>query len=76
MRLDNSKKSLWALLGICFLMCIALMIIGLFSYLVKGWLIWDFDKPFPFGKEEIIIILKISGLGMPAGMVFWIFGIR
>ncbi len=63
-------------MGICFLMCIALMIIGLFSYLVKGWLIWDFDKPFPFGKEEIITILKISVLGLPAGIVFWIFGIR
>jgi hypothetical protein len=52
------------------------MIIGLFSYLVKGWLIWDFDKPFPFRKEEIISILKISVLGLPAGIVFWIFGIR
>lgn len=76
MRLDNSKKSLWTLLGLCFLMCIALMIIGVFSYLVKGWLIWDFDKPFPFGKEEMITILKISVLGIPAGIVFWIFGIR
>ena len=63
-------------MGICFLMCIALMIIGLFSYLVKGWLIWDFDKPFPFGKKEMITILKISFLDIPAGMVFWIFGIR
>jgi hypothetical protein len=47
-----------------------------FSYLVKGWLIWDFDKPFPFGKKEMITILKISALGIPTGMVFWIFGIR
>ncbi len=76
MRLNNSKKSIWVLLGICFLMCIALMMIGTFSYLLKGWLIWDFDKPFPFGKKEMITILKISALGIPTGIVFWIFGIR
>lgn len=35
----------------CFFMCIALIILGIFSYLLKGWLVWDFDKPFPFGKE-------------------------
>ena len=74
--MDNSKKSFRALLGICFLMCIALMMIGLFCFLVKGWLIWDFDKPFPFGKDEFITILNIGALGIPAGMVFWIFGIR
>jgi len=76
MQLNKSRKSIWVLMGICFLMCIALMMIGTFSYLLKGWLIWDFEKPFPFGKKEIITILKISALGIPVGMVFWIFGIR
>lgn len=60
----------------CFFMCIALIILGIFSYLLKGWLVWEFDKPFPFGKEELITILKISLLGVPTGLVFWIFGVR
>ncbi|MEL2240528.1 hypothetical protein PAS25_05890 [Leclercia adecarboxylata] len=76
MQLNKSRKSIWVLMGICFLMCIALMMIGTFSYLLKGWLIWDFEKPLPFGKKEIMTILKISFLGIPMGMVFWIFGIR
>ncbi|WP_415823060.1 hypothetical protein, partial [Klebsiella aerogenes] len=47
-----------------------------FSYLLKGWPVWDFDKSFPFGKTEIATILKISLLGIPAGLVFWIFDVR
>jgi len=54
----------------------ALILLGIFSYLLKGWLIWDFNKPFPFGKAEIVTILKISLLGIPAGLVFWIFDVR
>ncbi|ATG64567.1 hypothetical protein BvCmsNSP027_04348 [Escherichia coli] len=76
MRLNSTNKSIKALLVMCFFMCIALIILGIFSYLLKGWLVWDFDKPFPFGKEELITILKISLLGVPTGLVFWIFGVR
>lgn len=76
MRLNSTNKSIKALLVMYFFMCIALIILGIFSYLLKGWLVWDFDKPFPFGKEELITILKISLLGVPTGLVFWIFGVR
>ncbi|NUU64730.1 hypothetical protein HQN64_01210 [Enterobacteriaceae bacterium BIT-l23] len=76
MKLNNSKKTIWTLFFICFLMCIALIMIGSFSYLLKGWLSWEFDKPFPFGKAEVITILKISLLGIPTGLVFWVFDIR
>lgn len=76
MRLNSTNKSIKELLVMCFFMCIALIILGIFSYLLKGWLVWDFDKPFPFGKEELITILKISLLGVPTGLVFWIFGVR
>lgn len=76
MRLNNLKKSMWELFLMCFLVCAALVIIGFFSFLLRGWLIWDFDKPFPFGKVEIIKILKISLLGVPTGLVFWLFNIR
>ncbi len=75
MKKNSSKKPIWTLFFMCLLMCIALIMIGAFSYLLKGWLIWDFDKPFPFGKNEIITILKISMLGIPAGFVFWIFDV-
>ncbi|AVZ82908.1 hypothetical protein DBV23_12130 [Edwardsiella ictaluri] len=76
MRLNSTNKSIKTLLVMCFFMCIALIILGIFSYLLKGWLVWEFDKPFPFGKEELITILKISLLGVPTGLVFWIFGVR
>lgn len=76
MRLNSSNKSIKTLLVMCFFMCISLIILGVFSYLLKGWLIWDLDKPFPFGKNELITILKISSLGIPTGLVFWIFDIR
>lgn|GEM_PF-942404 len=76
MKLNSPQKSIWALFFICFLMCMALILLGIFSYLLKGWLIWDFNKPFPFGKAEIVTILKISLLGIPAGLVFWIFDVR
>lgn len=76
MKIHNSNKSIWALLVMCSLMCVALILIGIFSYVLRGWLMWDFNRPFPFGKNEIIIILKISLLGIPMGLVFWIFGIR
>ncbi|WP_419964293.1 hypothetical protein [Pantoea vagans] len=76
MKLNNPQKSIWTLVLVCFFTCIALITIGTFSYLLKGWLIWEFDKPFPFGKVEIVTILKISLLGIPIGLVFWIFDIR
>lgn len=76
MKLNNTKKSVLVLLLLCFLMCVALIMIGTFSYLFKGWLIWEFDKPFPFGQEEIVTILKISLLGIPTGLIFWLFDIR
>ncbi|MGK3144632.1 hypothetical protein [Pantoea sp. C2G6] len=76
MNINKSKKSIWLLVFLCLGMCLVLMIGGIFSYLLKGWLIWDFDKPFPFGKEEVVKILKISLLGVPTGLVFWIFDIR
>jgi len=76
MRPDSSNKSIKTLLVMCFFMCIALIVLGIFSYLLKGWLIWDLDKPFPFGKDEFITILKISLLGIPTGLVFWICGVR
>ncbi len=76
MKLNNTRKPIWTLLFICLLMCIALIIIGALSYLLRGWLIWDFNKSFPFEEEEIVTILKISLLGIPTGLVFWIFDIR
>ncbi|SER21905.1 hypothetical protein SAMN05216522_1152 [Rosenbergiella nectarea] len=76
MKLNSPKKPIWTLFLMCLLMCIALIMIGTFSYLLKGWLIWDFDKSFPFGKNEMITILKISLLGIPAGFVFWKFDVR
>lgn len=76
MKLNSSKKSIWPLFFLCSLTCLDLTLIGFFSYLLKGWLIWDFDDSFPFGKAEIITILKISLLGIPTGFVFWIFDIR
>ena len=76
MKRNNPKKPLWGLLFICVLMSISLIMIGTFSYLLKGWLLWDFNEQFPFGKEEVITVLKISLLGIPTGLVFWIFNIR
>lgn len=76
MKLNSSEKTIWTLFFMCFFMCMALIMIGTFSYILKGWLIWAFDKPFPFGKEEIATILKISLLGIPIGAVFWFFDIR
>ncbi|AWH87775.1 hypothetical protein HYN51_03880 [Limnobaculum parvum] len=76
MNLHNWKKSILTLIYLCFLMCIPLLLIGVFSYFLKGWFIWDFDKPFPFGKEEIVTILKISLLGFPIGLVLWLFYYR
>ncbi|MCX8957729.1 hypothetical protein [Erwinia psidii] len=76
MKLNSPKKPISALFFMCFLMCIALIFLGIFSYLLKGWLVWDFNKPFPFGKAEIVTILKISLLGIPTGLVFWIFDVR
>lgn len=76
MKLNSSKKSIWTLLFMCLLMCLALIMVGTFSYLLKGWLIWDFNESFPFGKKEVASILKISLLGIPTGVVFWIFDVR
>lgn len=76
MNLNKPKKSTWLLIYLCFGMCLVIMLGGTFSYFLKGWLIWDFDKPFPFGKEEVVTILKISLLGIPTGFIFWIFDIR
>ena len=76
MKLKSPKKPIWTLFFMCCLMFVALIMLGTFSYLLKGWLVWDFNKPFPFGKAEIVAILKISLLGIPAGLVFWIFDVR
>lgn len=75
MSLNNSSRSLLRLVSVCLLTSIALIFVGVFSYLLKGWLIWDFGKPFPFGSAEIVTVLKISLLGVPAGLVFWFFNI-
>lgn len=76
MNLNKPKKTISLLIFLCVGMCSVLIIGGFFSYLLKGWLVWDFNKPFPFGKAEIVTILKISLLGIPAGLVFWIFDVR
>ncbi|MGP4131833.1 hypothetical protein OJE16_19675 [Pantoea tagorei] len=76
MNKNENRKSIGALFFLCFCICIALVLIGTFSYLLRGWLLWDFNKPFPFGKNEIAIILKMSLLGLPTGFVFWVFNIR
>lgn len=76
MNLNKPKKSMRLLIYLCIGMYFVLIIGGLFAYLLKGWLIWEFDKPFHFGKVEIITILKISLLGIPVGLVFWLFDIR
>ncbi|KEY57333.1 hypothetical protein [Serratia sp. DD3] len=76
MNLNRRSKSFNVMIYLCFLMCVGLIMIGLFSYLLKGWLVWNLDEPFPFGKEEIVTILKISLLGVPMGIIFWLFDIR
>lgn len=76
MNLNKSKRSVGLLIFLCIGMCLVFVVGGLFAYLLKGWLIWDFDKHFPFGKSEIITILKISLLGFPIGLVFWLFNLR
>jgi len=76
MKKNENRKSIGALFFLCFYTCLALVFIGAFSYLLRGWLLWDFNKPFPFGKDEIAIVLKISLLGVPTGFVFWVFDIR
>lgn len=70
------KKSVRLLAFLCVGFFISLTICGFFAYLLKGWIIWDFDKPFPFGKEEIVTILKISLIGFPIGFFLWLFDIR
>lgn len=76
MPLNNPIRPLWKLFAVCFTTCTTLIILGLSSYLLKGWLTWDFEKPFPFGYAEIVTILKISLLGIPTGLVFWFFDIN
>ncbi|RTY52562.1 hypothetical protein EKL29_22695 [Pantoea sp. YU22] len=76
MNKNKKRKSIGVLFVLCFYSCIALFFIGAFSYLLRGWLLWDFDKPFPFGKDEIATVLKIGLLGIPTGFVFWFFNIR
>jgi hypothetical protein len=76
MPLNNLNRQLWKLFIVCLITSITLIILGLFSYLLKGWLIWDFEKPFPFGRTEIVTILKISLLGIPTGLIFWFFDIN
>lgn len=76
MPINNLNRPLWKLFAVCLITSATLIILGLFSYLLKGWLIWDFEKPFPFGSTEIVTILKISLLGIPTGFVFWFFDIN
>ena len=76
MNKNKYKKSIFLLTYLCLGMYLVLIVGGVFAYLLKGWLIWDFNEQFPFGKEEIVTILKISLLGIPAGLMFWIFDIR
>lgn len=76
MKKNENRKSIGALFFLCFYTYIALVFMGTFSYLLRGWLLWDFNKPFPFGKDEIATVLKISLLGVPTGFLFWVFDIR
>ena len=76
MNKNKYKKSIFLLTYLCLGMYLVLIVGGFFAYLLKSWLIWDFNEPFPFGKEEIVTILKISLLGIPAELMFWIFDIR
>jgi hypothetical protein len=76
MNLNKPKKSVKLLVFLCFGMCAVFIVGGLFAYLLKGWLVWDFDKPFPFGKTELITILKVGLTGFPIGLVFWLFDVR
>jgi hypothetical protein len=71
MPVNNPNRPLWKVFAVCLITSTILIILGFFSYLLKGWLTWDFEKPFPFGSIEIVTILKISLLGIPTGLVFW-----
>lgn len=76
MSIRNNRGAIQSLALLCCSMCFVFVAGGLFSYLLKGWLIWDLDKPFPFGWNEGFIIMKISLLGFPMGFVLWVFNVR
>ena len=76
MKLSKSKKSVKLLIFLCIGIFLSFTVCGAFAYLLKGWFIWEFDKPFPFGKTELITILKISFIGFPIGFFLWLFDMR
>ncbi|WP_413721394.1 hypothetical protein ACL2XG_20630 [Sodalis sp. RH24] len=71
MKRNKLKFCLFLLIYMCFSMVFIFIVSGVFAYLLKGWLMWEFDKPFPFGKEEIKIICKIGLTGFPIGIILF-----
>lgn len=74
--MGNSNKSLLNLLYLCCSMSLMLFAITMFGRLLGAWLAWDMNDSFPLSLEDLIICLKLTWMGLPAGFVFWYFYYR
>lgn len=74
--MKDSTKSLLNLLSLCCSMSLVLFILTMFGRLLGAWLAWNMNDSFPFSLEDLIVCLKLTWMGLPAGCIFWYFYFR